>query len=169
MKENYTNKKACSPSRFVGSRRGITVVELLIVVVVLGVIFSIALPQFSKIRERQVLKSAVGEILSSLTQAQSQTLASVDSSSYGVHLESDKVIIFKGTVFSANDTNNKTVSLVTPASITDVTVDGVSGTSGDIYFNRLTGVPSDTGAVTVSTGSYSKIITIFATGGVGVN
>ena len=60
----------------------------------LGIIFSIAIPQFSKTRENQVLKSAVNDILSSLNKAQSQTLASADSSSYGVHFQSDKVIIF---------------------------------------------------------------------------
>jgi Tfp pilus assembly protein FimT len=150
-------------------KRGITIVELIIVLAVLGMIFMIIIPQFSAMRENQVLKGAVSDVLSSLDQAKSKTLASLDSSSYGVHLESDRVIIFKGTVFSANDINNETMSITAPASISNVTLAGVSGDSGDVFFNRLSGSPSATGTITVSIPSISKIITISATGGVSVN
>ncbi|MFH1200877.1 MAG: prepilin-type N-terminal cleavage/methylation domain-containing protein [bacterium] len=160
------SKQACLPSLLVGSRQGITVIELLIVIAVLGIIFSITIPQFSKMRENQVLKSTVSDIVSSLKKAQSQTLASLNSSSYGVHFQFDKVIIFKGTVFSAGDTNNKTISIVTPASISNI---ALLGGGSDFYFNRLSGSPNITGTVTVSTTSYSKIITISATGVASVN
>lgn len=144
--------------------KGISVVELLIVFAVLAVIFLIMLPQFSKIREQQVVKSAVGDILSSLNKARSQTLSSLNSSEYGVHFQSDRVIIFRGAVFSAGDANNETINIITPASITNVTLNLVSAIPGEIYFNRLSGSPSKTGAVTISTPNYSKIITISATG-----
>ncbi|MFA5840870.1 MAG: prepilin-type N-terminal cleavage/methylation domain-containing protein [Candidatus Paceibacterota bacterium] len=150
-------------------KKGITVVELLVVLAVLGIIIAVALPQFAKIRENQVLKSTVEEVTSSLNKAQSQTLSSVGSSSYGVHFQSDKVIIFKGIVFSAVDLSNETIDIIIPASITDVTLGGVSGSTGDVYFNRLSGAPNQTGTITVSTTSYSKIITISATGIVSVN
>lgn len=150
-------------------KKGITAMEILVVIGVLGLIFAIVLPQFSKMRENQVLKSAVGDVLSSFNKARSETLASVDSSSFGVHLQSDKVIIFKGTVYVVNDVNNETTEIVAPASISNVTLGGVSGNSGDLYFNRLSGTPSATGTVTVSTSSRSKIITISAIGVVSSN
>ena len=150
-------------------KQGITALELLVIVAVLGVIFSIVIPQFSKTRELQVLKSATSDILSSLNKAQSRTLASVNSSSYGVHLQSDKIIIFKGTVFSVGDANNETINIVTPASISNVTLSGVGSTSGNIYFNRLSGAPNVAGTVTISTASFSKIITISATGAANSN
>jgi hypothetical protein len=124
----------------------------------------IVIPQFSKSREMQVLKSGVENSLSSIDKARVETLSSLNSSSYGVHFQSDKVIIFKGTSFSASDPNNETILLVTPANISNVTLGGVSKSSGDIYFNRLTGAPNKAGTVTISTSSYSKIITITATG-----
>jgi formate-dependent phosphoribosylglycinamide formyltransferase (GAR transformylase) len=40
----------------------------------------------------------------------------------------------------------------------------VSSTSGDVYFNRLSGSPSTTGTVTIYSPSFSKVITISATG-----
>ena len=143
--------------------------EILIVLAVLGLIFAVVLPQFSKIREGQVLKSAVEDILSSLDKARSQTLSSLNSLEYGVHLQSDKVIIFKGKVFSALASDNETINIATPASISNVTLGGVSSTSGNIYFNRLSGAPSTTGTITILTPSYSKIITLSGTGVVSVN
>ncbi len=125
-----------------------------------------ALPQFSKMRERQVLKNGVGEILSSLSKARSRTLASVNSYSYGVHFQSDKVIIFRGTSFSSGDANNETINILTPASITGI---NLSGGGADIYFNRLSGVPNVTGNVVISSTNFTKTITISATGIASVN
>ncbi|TSC78049.1 MAG: Uncharacterized protein G01um101424_183 [Parcubacteria group bacterium Gr01-1014_24] len=149
--------------------RGITVIELLVLAAAIGLIILIVLPQFSKIKENQVLKSGVQDTLSSINKARGKTLSSLNSSEYGVHFQSDKIIIFKGKVFSASATDNETVNIITPASIANVTLGGVSGTSGDIYFNRLSGSPSATGTITISTASYSKIITISATGVASVN
>ena len=145
-------------------KQGITTVELLIVIVVLGIIFSIVFPQFSKIRENQVLKNGVADVLSSINKARSQTLSSLNSSEYGVRFESDKVIIFKGKVFSDVDPTNEIINITMPANITNTTLGGISGISGDMYFNRLSGTPSADGAITLSTTNYSKIITIWATG-----
>ena len=141
-------------------QKGISAIELLIIVVVLGIIFSILVPQFSKTRELQIFKNSVSDILSSLNKARSQTLASVDSSSYGVHFQSDKVIIFKGTNFISNDVDNETIDVTAPATISN----GTLILPVNIYFNRLSGSPNVTGTITVSTASYSKIITINPTG-----
>lgn len=147
-------------------KQGITVIELLVVIAVLGVIFSIAIPRFSKSRELQVLKSGAQDVLSSIDKARTETLASLNSFSYGVHFQSDKVIIFRGIVFSAGDPNNKIINITTPATISDITL---LGGGNDLYFNRLSGAPSTTGTITISTASYSKIITISATGVASLN
>jgi len=146
-------------------KKGITIIELLVVLAVLGVMVSIVLPQFSKMRENQVLKSGVQDILSSLDKARSQTLASLNSSEYGVYFEADKIIIFKGIDFSTRDTaKDETINIITPATISSVTLNLVSDVDGEMYFNRLSGSPSKTGTITVSTTNYSKYITIYATG-----
>ena len=138
--------------------------EILIVLAVLAIVIAATIPQFAKTRENQVLKSGVESILSSIDKARTQTLSSLNSSAYGVRFESDRVIIFKGTVYSAGASDNETIYITTPATITNVTLAGVSGTSGDMYFARLSGSPSKSGTVTITTPSYSKIITISATG-----
>ena len=160
--QNFYTKK-------LSETRGMTVIELLVVVVVIGILLLITLPQFFKIRERQMVKNAVAEILSSLGKARSQTLSSLNSSEYGVRFESNQVIIFKGKTFSSGAPDNEVANITSPASITSVTLSGVSGGSGDMYFNRLSGVPSKTGTITISASSNSKIITISATGTVSSN
>lgn len=149
--------------------KGISVIEILIVVIVLAILFTITSSEFFKFREGQVLKGATSDILSALNKARAETLGSVDSSEYGVHFESDQVIIFKGTTFSAGAGDNEVISITSPANISNVTLGGVSDTEGDVYFSRLYGAPSDTGTITISTSSISKIITISATGVVSVN
>jgi len=148
---------------------GIGIIETVIVIAVLAILFTVVIPQFSKSRETSIVKSATSDIASALDKARSETLASVNSSSYGVHFQSDKVIIFKGTVFSSGDANNESISVFSPATISNVTLGGVSGTSSDVYFNRLSGTPNQTGTVTVSTTSLSKTITISGTGTVSSN
>lgn len=142
-------------------KKGITGLEIIIVVAVLGIIFAIVVPQFAKVRERAVLKSAVSDILSSLNKAKNQTLSSVDSSEYGVHFESDRVIIFKGTSFSSGVSGNETINITSPATLSTISI---LGGGSDIYFNRLNGTPNTTGSVTVSSTNFSKTITIAATG-----
>lgn len=150
-------------------KKGISLIEILIVLAILVILMAVALPQFAKMRENQVVKNAVADVASTISRARSLSLASVDSSEYGVHFESDKVIIFKGTTYSLGAPDNEIIDIVYPASITNVTLGGVSGSSGEIYFNRLFGAPSDNGTITISSTNFSKIITISATGGVSSN
>jgi prepilin-type N-terminal cleavage/methylation domain-containing protein len=147
-------------------KKGMTVIEVLVVIAVLAIIFLIVLPQFSKSRENQVLKAGVADILSSINKARGNTLSSLNSSSYGVHFQSDKIIIFKGVVFSSGDLNNETIDIKTPAVISNISF--LNGGS-DIYFYRLSGAPNTTGTITISTTSNSKIITISATGVASLN
>ena len=150
-------------------QKGITVIEMLIVVSVIGILVLITLPRFSKIKENQVLKNTLGDVTSVLHRAQTQSLASVDSSEYVVRFQSDQVIIFKGKIFSAEAPDNKITNISSPSSISNVTLGGISSSTGELYFERLSGIPSKIGTITISTPSASKIITISATGAVSLN
>ena len=142
---------------------------MLIVVAIIGIMALIVFPQFAKMRENQVLKSASSDIFSAIDKARSKTLSSVDSSEYGVYFESGKLVIFKGTVYSGSDLNNEIINIISPANISNITLAGISGTSGELYFKRLSGSPSKAGTITVAVPSISKIITISATGSASMN
>jgi Tfp pilus assembly protein FimT len=149
-------------------QKGISVIELLISIAIIILLVVAVLPSFNSIRQDNILKSSARDVLSSLDKAHSQSISSINSSSYGVHFQSDKVLIFKGTSYVSNDVNNESISITSPVTISNISLGGVS----DLYFSRLTGAPSASGTVTLSvTGnnSLSKTITISATGALSQN
>ncbi|MEK7588620.1 MAG: type II secretion system protein [Patescibacteria group bacterium] len=147
-------------------QKGFTVTEMLVVFAVVGIMAAVVIPKFSQIRESQILKDASITVVSALNKASAQTLASIDSSEYGVHFQSDRVIIFKGTSYVAGSGSNEDITLASPATITNISLTG--GVS-DVYFNRLTSAPNVVGTVTITVNSSTKIITIGATGIVSMN
>jgi prepilin-type N-terminal cleavage/methylation domain-containing protein len=147
-------------------KKGITLLETMIVLSIIGFLVLIILPSFKTMRDNQILKSTASDVFSALDKAKSKTLSSIDSSEYGVHFESTKIVIFKGTAFSSVDPNNEDILITSPATISAV---NLTGGAVDLYFNRLSGAPNKTGTVTISISSSSKVITISATGTASMN
>ena len=147
--------------------RGITLIETLLIISIIGILAAIVLPGFARIKKVQILKSTTEEIVSVLEKARSQTLASLNSSSYGVHFETNKVIIFTGTSFVSDDVNNQIINIMLPATISNI---NLNNASTFLYFNRLSGIPSTSGNITVSVPDIpSKVINISATGSASIN
>ena len=147
-------------------QRGITIQEILLVVAIFIVILSMALPAFRDSRDRQLLKSVTLEVYSVVTEARSQSLASLDSSEYGVHFESDKVVIFKGQSYSSSNLDNEDTEIPSSASISVI---DLTGGATDVYFDRLSGAPSVIGTVTIAVATFTRTLTISATGIVSVD
>ena len=150
-------------------KRGLALVELLVVIAIIGAILYIVLPPFASIKESQVLSNGVENVMSALNKARTQTLASLNSSEYGVRFEESQIVIFTGKVYAGGAPDNEILDINEPAAISNVTLGGVSGSSGEIYFNRLSGTPDKSGTITVSAGSKSKVITISPAGAVSKN
>ncbi len=147
-------------------KKGFALIELLVVLAIIVILIAVVLPSLERMKQYQVLKSAVADISSTLDKAKSQTLSSINSSEYGVHFESDKVVLFAGTVYSASDSTNEVTAISSPISISSISL---TGGATDIYFDKLSGAPNKTGTVTVSSASQSKTITISATGAISSN
>ena len=173
MKNNFY-KKTHQYIKLNSSKKGIAIVEILTIVAVVSILTITVLPGFSKIRKIQILKSTTEDVISIIEKARSQTLASLDSSNYGVHFESDKIIIFKGTSFSPGNVDNKQINIMSPVTISNCTiiVSCSPSTNGNasLYFNRLTGLPNRSGTLTISApGISDKIVTISGVGHASVN
>lgn len=146
--------------------RGINLIEIVIVIAVLGILLAIVATNFSSFRTAQSLQNSTNSVYSAINKARTNTLASLDSKQYGVHFETNQVIIFEGTAYSAGTGSNVVTAISSPSSITGISL---SGGGSDIYFSRIYGVPNKNGTITLTANSTTKVITISATGQISVN
>ena len=150
-------------------KRGISLIEMLVVVAIIVVLLIVVIPQFSSIKKVQLLNNAAQDIASALNKAKSQTLSSLNGYSYGVRFGTQEIKIFRGTTYVSDPVNNQTINIDPPLYLTYSLIG--NGCSTDLYFNRLTGMPSCYGSATVRlTGeSQTKIISISGLGAININ
>lgn len=145
-------------------KKGFTITETLIVIAIIAVIVTIVVSAFSKFNNNQSLGGAIGEVTSTLNEARANTLASYDNSAYGVHFQTDKVVLFKGGVYSSSDSDNEDVILSSKISISNISL---TGGGSDVVFKRLTGKTDQNGTITlslISDPTKTKTITIHGSG-----
>jgi Tfp pilus assembly protein FimT len=145
-------------------KKGFTMTETIIIVAVSIILFAIIVSAYSGFNKNQSLNSTSSEVVSVLNEARALTLASLDNKAYGVHFQSDKVIFFKGSVFSSSDPDNKITTISSKISISNISL---NGGGDDIIFQRLTGKTDQDGTITlslVSDPSKSKTITVGVSG-----
>ena len=144
--------------------RGFTLVEVLIVIAIMAILSGVVIFSFSGMRARQDVDSNTEVITSLLKEARSRTLGSIDSTTYGVFIETNQVTLFKGASYIAGDPTNQTNSLSNTVTITAVSLNGGGST---IMFERLTGKTNNFGTMRVeftSDTSVARTITVDATG-----
>ncbi|MEK7581808.1 MAG: prepilin-type N-terminal cleavage/methylation domain-containing protein [Patescibacteria group bacterium] len=144
--------------------RGVTAVELLIVLAILAIIFTIAISPFSSFRNVQSLNSASIQIVSLLNEARSATISSKESSQYGVHFETGRAVYFKGTTFSEPSSYNKEIILDGSIKISAI---NLQGSGSDVVFQQLTGETLYYGSIILEAKgdtNRQKRITVFETG-----
>lgn len=143
--------------------------ELLIVIGVLTLLAGIILSSFTGFRNSKVLDTAVEDVLTTLSQARGDTLASKDGYQYGVHLDADQVVLYRGATYSSIDPTNVEVALDGALEITSI---ALTGGGQNVLFDRLTGKTSQSGTFVIRVGndtSKTRTITVNGTGVASVN
>lgn len=127
--------------------RGITAIEILIAVGILGLISSIVLAAFSEFRSRQTLNAVVEKTLAAFSAAHLDTISSKDDVVHGVYLKRTEVIYFRGGTYPGdNDPNN--VHYTFPASIEIANI-SLNGGGSAIFYKRLSGATDNFGTFDV--------------------
>jgi prepilin-type N-terminal cleavage/methylation domain-containing protein len=150
--------------RYAAHKHGFTTIEILIVLIVSSVLFVVATSAFSRFNKNQALAGSAEDVMSILNKARGQTLASKDDYAYGVHFESDRIILFLGSSYDPVETTNETTLLSALVTITNISL---VGGGDDVLFQKLSGKTSESGTITIAlTGdtSESTIITVLPTG-----
>ena len=147
-------------------KKGFTLLEILIVISILLIIISIVVGPFSSFRNRSVLNAEIENITTLLSEARSKTLTSLADSEYGVHFETNRIVFFKGTLFTEPDADNQEIIFNPVVSISDISL---TGAGVDVIFDRLTGKTDEDGTITIeliSDSTINNVVHIYSTGSI---
>ena len=146
-------------------KSGITLIELLISIAIIAVIAVLAMSGFNSFRESAQLNEAHSAILAILRDARSRTLSAEKNTQYGVHFETNQVVLFPGSSYNSGSSSNESYIMPSLTRISSINFGGPS----DIIFSRLTGFASVFGTTTIesiSNPQKTKSITILSSGNV---
>ena len=139
--------------------RGITLLEILIVIGILGLLVATIIPSFLNFRRNSILNTETQEVLTLINKARLSAISSKGDMQYGIHLENGKVVLFPGTTYTAGASSNEEHIFNATLSLSSVVV---NGGGSNIVFQKVTGATSQNATTTLlvtgSTASTTIII-----------
>lgn len=85
-------------------KKAFTFVEIITVIGVMTILFSLSAPQLFRLRDRNTLQTSSTKLISFIRQQQSNAMNSPNQ--YGIYFEQSKYILFKGSTYSSIDPTN---------------------------------------------------------------
>lgn len=132
---------------------GFTIIEILVVMFIAALIYTLSTVAYKNWQKQVQISNSADELRSSLLRAQQLAAASAESLAWGIHLETDRYILFSGDFYNASDPNNEE-KLLSGTRIFDPEssfADGAGGYGSDVVFAKLTGQTVNTGTVSIIT------------------
>ena len=149
---------------FISKKAGFTAVELLVVLSIVFIMASMAIPAFSRIINFTSIEGQAESIRSHIERARIFTLASKNNSSFGVIFSTTTARVFQGTTFVSASSSDQVMTLDTKESLINI---NFSNGGNTIYFNKISGEPNATGTITVTAVANDldrRTIVIYQTG-----
>ena len=126
---------------------GFSIIEILVVVVALSFVSTILFTSFFSANSSQALEKDAAIVAAAFERARSLTLSSSQDQRYGVHVEANRVSVFPGDSYDANNPANR-VEVLNP--LVTISAHEFAGCGDNVVFKRLTGETDNTGTLTVS-------------------
>ncbi|TSC71094.1 MAG: Uncharacterized protein G01um101470_746 [Parcubacteria group bacterium Gr01-1014_70] len=148
--------------------RGFTLIEILVVIAIAAILFTIVVSGFSGLRQNSDLSHAIDDSVSYLQSARAKSLSAENATVYGVHFETGRFVLFTGTTYDAGNAAN--IVRLLPSTV-ETSAISLNGGAVDVVFKRLTGETDAYGTITfrlISSPSTTKTIEIVSTGLSGV-
>jgi prepilin-type N-terminal cleavage/methylation domain-containing protein len=142
---------------------GLSIIELLIVVAIIGVLIAVISYPFGTFRNKQALDNSANTVVSILQEARARTLGGVNDTNYSVRFETNRIVLFVGSAYNASATTNEAYSYESPVTLSSTSL---AGGATAVTFDRLKGTTSQSGTVTLSNGTKTSVITVSASGSI---
>ncbi|MFA7286526.1 MAG: prepilin-type N-terminal cleavage/methylation domain-containing protein [Patescibacteria group bacterium] len=126
-------------------RNGYTLVELIIGTSIMLLLSSVAYSSFRGLEFRLRLESTAQNIMRTLEEAQTRTIAARSDTNYGVHFDATSYTLFPGGTYAVGAVGNEVHELPSGVAMAVSIGDG-----SDVVFERVRGVASASGTVIVS-------------------
>lgn len=131
--------------------KGFTIVELLLTIAMIAIITGVAIPLYSISQSKDDLETESSMVASAIRSARIFSTSGKENSEWGFHVETGKLIIFKGASYPSRDTSFDEELQIGES----IAFSGLN----DIYFTKLYGIPNTTGSLvlTIPNGSTKNI------------
>ena len=143
------------------NKKGVTLIEIITVVAILGILAGISVNVFRSVSNAKTLDKEAEIILSYINRTRTNAINSLNLEAHGVSFASSSVTIYYGT----NATTAASSSVYTLGAGHTISSVSLSNHATNFYFNKLSGEPSATGTITIENSSHeTKTITVYGTG-----
>ncbi len=133
--------------------KGFTLIEVLLVVGVLAILLTLAIPVTIDFYKSQQLDTHTQGIIQTLRRAQLKAMSIEEDSSFGVFLTNDNYILFRGNSFATRDAAFDEIFDL-PVVIT------VQDSPKDVVFSKFEGKPNAIGSIILSNDGLIQVINI---------
>lgn len=115
---------------------GFTILEIIIVISILGVIFSMILPSLTSFRQKSILNTEAQGMTTLINKARLSSMSSKNDQQYGIHFEAGKIVLFEGTTYTAGAGTNEEHLFDTVLTLAPITI---NGGGAETVFQKITG------------------------------
>jgi len=129
-----------------------TLIEITLIIALLAVILMVAVPYGLRFFNVERLNGTSRQLLESLRLSQFQSMHQDMDSNFGIYIEQDRFVLFKGESYIGRDVQYDQIYYLSE----QIDINGLI----EIVFAKLTGLPSQSGEIILTSGGRENIIYI---------
>lgn len=141
------------------NNKGISVAEIIVAMAIFMIAIAISTFSYQSWQKKVQVINSIDELRSTLLYAQQLSTAAAQNNTWGVHLEEDSYVLFKGSFYNESDPDNasRTISGAIILNPTSTFSTGAGGYGPDIVFYKFTGQTANTGTVSIGANADNNI------------
>lgn len=141
--------------------RGFSLVEAILVVLFITIVAALAFPFSRNLLVATYSQNVARDIVETLRRTQAKAQGSEMDSLWGVHVETNRLVIFKGSLWATRDNSfDEEYTVASPSSLNSVPTDIVFGKRGTTSTESTVNITRPDGVTQIITISKEGVITL---------